>query len=542
MSASGDPLWERLQLDYFRRLSPFRRTKRWLSIGAAILASAWVAQAEVRNDHAIYSSGSLSVSHAPFAADCRKCHLEHWTRFKYVRDDNRKRLAFNNACLECHGKTLGNSLTSQRSGEDRDAQPGASWHVWPRSRQGAEMESDLACSHCHVEHQGEGRLSTMTDEKCVTCHAELTAFSMAPERGREPIAPHVSAFSNEQHPRFRSIRTDPGNIKFTHAEHLMNKRYVKEGYEQLRCDDCHRAGKSVSDWRFGEREEHELSRRALVPGEPALQDAYMGPIRYSLHCKACHRLVVAKEDRDKIGGELGVGRVPHTTPREIRSYLRRALTDYFRGSDPRRVMEAKRETRGDPDPLDMMADEEPAPASQPAPIPKPADPEAAITESLRRIETALYGTQREADRSPDDPSRFETARCALCHVIKPDGDLFSIEASNVPSRWFRHSSFDHGRHKTELLESDSTVIPGQTNACTGCHKITESSGTRIQWKADNRLPSEVLIPDVETCTECHGPSKTSAIGFDGGVGHNCVVCHTFHVPPEAGTMQSASSP
>jgi hypothetical protein len=63
-------------------------------------------------------------------------------------------------------------------------------------------------------------------------------------------------------------------------------------------------------------------------------------------------------------------------------------------------------------------------------------------------------------------------------------------------RWFPHSRFKHDSHR--LLN------------CTACHADAPNS----------RLTSDVLLPTIESCRECHKPT--------GGARTDCAECHTYH--------------
>ena len=55
---------KRIDLQYFRRLHPFRRWRLMLSIALPALAGAWLLGARVTGDQDVYTSGPLSPSHA----------------------------------------------------------------------------------------------------------------------------------------------------------------------------------------------------------------------------------------------------------------------------------------------------------------------------------------------------------------------------------------------------------------------------------------------------------------------------------------------
>ena len=67
-------LAQRIDLDYFKRPSPLRRWRLWLSVTALALAIFWIAWYGVRGDRRVYSAGGLSTAHAVLTARCSACH------------------------------------------------------------------------------------------------------------------------------------------------------------------------------------------------------------------------------------------------------------------------------------------------------------------------------------------------------------------------------------------------------------------------------------------------------------------------------------
>ena len=92
--------------------------------------------------------------------------------------------------------------------------------------------------------------------------------------------------------------------------------------------------------------------------------------------------------------------------------------------------------------------------------------------------------------------------CVFCHIEEKrtgGGDeldpLPVYKKTAIETRWFKHARFNHERHR--MLD------------CTECHKAKESAKT-----------SDVLMPTLEKCQNCHQPSV--------GVRSDCAECHNYH--------------
>ena len=120
---------KRIDLQYFAKLSPFRRLVVMLSVALPLLAGVWILGATVLHKQSVYSSGPFSAAHAVFGAQCALCHVRNASFTAPVKDET---------CLGCHSAPVHN---------DRQT-------FTPR------------CSSCHLEHKGSLRLSATADPGC----------------------------------------------------------------------------------------------------------------------------------------------------------------------------------------------------------------------------------------------------------------------------------------------------------------------------------------------------------------------------------------
>jgi hypothetical protein len=90
--------------------------------------------------------------------------------------------------------------------------------------------------------------------------------------------------------------------------------------------------------------------------------------------------------------------------------------------------------------------------------------------------------------------------CKECHALSyPNGAdaLPEVAKAAITTRWLTHASFDHEAH--------------QMVSCASCHAKAASS----------KETSDVLIPSVQTCKQCHHAGSDAAEA-------RCFECHTYH--------------
>lgn len=101
---------------------------------------------------------------------------------------------------------------------------------------------------------------------------------------------------------------------------------------------------------------------------------------------------------------------------------------------------------------------------------------------------------------------FERRACVTCHEVKAGRDgkgrpAWEVTPVHLNAHWFPSAHFDHGKHKSMV--------------CGDCHDAGKS-----------KEASDVLMPPIETCRNCHDGGERGGEGIASG----CVSCHRFHLP------------
>jgi hypothetical protein len=191
--------------------------------------------------------------------------------------------------------------------------------------------------------------------------------------------------------------------------------------------------------------------------------AYMAPVNYEQHCAACHPL---QFDRRFTGA------APHKDPKVVYEFVSAKLASYI--------------------------------AAHPAEIPLVDEPD-------KRLPTrppqppARNAAEWVRQRLGDAQLLLWRKSCKECHSLSyPNGSdlnnpaaLPVVAKSAITTRWLPHAAFNHEAH--QLVQ------------CASCHaKANASTET-----------SDVLIPGIETCRQCHRSGGDAAAA-------NCSECHGYH--------------
>jgi hypothetical protein len=443
-------LAQRIDLNYFKRPTPLKRAKFWLSILLPLLALVWIAERALSRDSRVYSSGRMSEAHAVLEKECSACHLQQAGPFSAKAADS--------ACLDCHD--------------------GPAHHAAQTSTHG--------CASCHSEHRGRISVTTAPNQACAECHSDLKAI-----RSSAPYASHIRSFE-DGHPEFAALRSvggaaarDPGTIKLNHAIHMKPIRTAPNGPTvQLECGNCHRATAGGADLTYADpkyraatvsyKDADEflpLHSETLKPPRSVTGRELMAPVKFANACAACHLLMFDK--RFDYG-------VPHDRPEVVHAFLVGVFREYIaaHSSEVRVLRDPNRDLTGKPLPSDVRV----------LTLAQWVTERTAEAENLLWRKTCnqchtLTPISKNVGRQIEQPVALESD---VNKLSSSSTELPSIAPASITLCWMPHAKFDHGKHDGFL--------------CVSCHAKALTSTES----------SDVLLPGIETCKKCHAPGAEHA--------------------------------
>jgi hypothetical protein len=375
-------------------------------------------------------------------------------------------------CGACH-KTPFRRVRDDQCLACHEKMPG---HVTDAGLQ-AKLFGHMRCAQCHLDHRGQDEPIRADSGVCMPCHAEVRKFAT------ESTLENVTDFA-KAHPEFRlTVWRGPGpadvvrvkqsnkaelaersNLKFPHDKHLKPGIKGPEGRETLKCDSCHTPDASQQGFQ---------------------------PVKMEKACQRCHEL--------KFEPAITSRQVPHGSALEAWLLIQEFYANISIGDVPVDIVDTGALRRQ---------------------IPMASTP--IVTDEQRR--RALAYARGKAQQIGVD--LFEKRACVVCHDVRRDNKALLAEGSafqpggtaakpegnptvpwtiapvQVAGTWMPKARFDHGKHRTAQTE------------CKDCHQAERS-----------RQSSDVLIPDIASCRECHAGNTP----IPGKVVSTCISCHDFHL-------------
>jgi hypothetical protein len=461
-------LAQRIDLNYFKRPTPLKRAKLWLSVIVPVLALLWIGARIASGDHRVYSSGRMSEPHAVLEKECGVCHLQQAGVFSSKATDN--------ACLACHDGPVHHAVSVATKKQE-------------------------SCAECHTEHRGRINIAAPKSQMCAECHENLNENG-----GTSRYAAHIRSFE-DGHPEFTAVRDgarDLDNIKLNHAIHMKAIRRGPNGpMVTLECGDCHRPTAADVNLAYADpnyraatvsyKDSDEflpIPAGGLKPAKAATGRERMAPVKFANACAACHSLAFDKRFDEG---------VPHDTPEVVHTFVVKKFQQYIatHPAEVRVVREPSRDLTG-----------------------KPLPPE------MRVLTPAQWVNERVADAE----ELLWRKTCNQCHTVAfskagaeaeargaaPNGMLPTIAKANVTLLWMPHAKFDHDAHRgfacvschekalTSTMSSD-ILVPGIAT-CKACHapgldhadSQCSECHTYHDWSKRKEVTPKFTLPGLQT--------------------------------------------
>ncbi len=337
---------------------------------------------------------------------------------------------------------------------------------------------DMQCTSCHLEHKQPAALVQRDPRLCTDCHADLK------QHKSNTRVLDVTDFGTD-HPEFRltvlaSAPTGDGDLSLRWRAVRLDRNDPDHFVEHSHLKFSHlqhlnpKGVKSPT----GERV---LSCQDCHKPNSSGRD--MLPIRMETNCSGCHSLRFDEHDptSDVPHGDLDA------VYKTLREHFSRA---YLVQTGSNGSTTGSRQLR------------------------RPGGEQRVLTER----------EQRRAREWVDEQSLkiarelLEKRVCADCHEVTRDPtktglEQWHVESVRLTSNWMPRARFDHAAHISET--------------CVSCHSSAPKS----------KHATDILLPDIARCRECHGGAGSSA-----KVASDCLMCHPFHIPSRGPWLRTAGKP
>ena len=329
----------------------------------------------------------------------------------------------------------------------------------------------LRCATCHRDHWGEFGLAQQnkmfTQSRCATCHQDIRSSSPQTQ------TKNVRDFVND-HPEFRLQLRDPDNprqlirIRMQGADLLRSESALKFPH------DVHLNTRGVNS------PEGKVKVLCQNCHRSSKDQTTFEPVRFQQHCRSCHEM--------RFDPAVANREIPHGSVDQVLSTLRE-FYGFMKSRPPIPVR--------DQDALPLA-------------LTRPGKPETPFRSYVHFDSNDLLTASAAAT------AIFEKTTCIVCHTPQrvsgpgragttgQDMPQWTIPSIAPAHGWMPQSRFDHRTH--------------QLTECKTCHAAEKSS------KA-----SDVLMPGIAICRDCHAPSSPAAQRASS----DCGTCHSFHTAAKA---------
>ena len=505
---TGKQRSQRIEIDYYRQPTGLTRWRTLCIALGLLLGLGYAAYALVASPATTQlSTGPVALCHAAFENDCSACH-EGFAPMDPATSDLDISLAgifasenlatIEAKCLTCHpvGTHFRDQLTL------------------------ASQSIDQNCAACHHDHRGRDFAIVSHDARqCTQCHADLSAVCRQPPQRRN----RVVGFSAADHGEFSSLATDPGVVKFDHAQHMLPGQVAAGSRGQflhgmLSDSDRIRYGGPDADGdtpvQLSCASCHEMTEASFAARSIGESGRGIEPIDFETHCAACHSMMPGPPSEATLP-------IPHAVAWSQVQLLIDGNAAGEAVSGSRRPVDNDRQT------------------------------EAKVGEgfggnSRRNLSTPPPAA--EGDRPAKTEQTVSVAdvrdQCLKCHDDASVTDQRIASASAglsepmIPERFLQWGEYDHGAHAAM--------------DCRACHAAAYPSETRD----GSGPPSDhttVMIDNIDSCTECHrdpeSPTPASLVSGKTAellgdqatwASDACTTCHGYHTHAAAAVTNAVA--
>jgi hypothetical protein len=369
--------------------------------------------------------------------------------------------AWANDCKACHSEPFKQVQDKDCKGCHRDILDHVDTNI-----ASVDTFKDAECAACHLDHNGLDGLSRQNKSymasNCADCHDDIKK-SFAKTKTED-----VKDFA-DKHPEFRYIvaqsakKGDLARVRIAKQSPLVEKTALKFPHDVHLDKDGVKSPKGKVDM------------NCASCHKPAADGLNFMPVTMKEDCQYCHDL--------KFEPAVSNREVPHGSVEQVLSTLREFYSYVQVNAVP-----------VDENPLTPVIN-----------LVRPGEDEPKVNSFIRSNGNARERAAMSANEL------FEKTSCKLCHAITklsangkqgtPGQDLPQWDVAKLTPRhaWLTSSQFDHAKHR--LAD------------CTDCHQADKSKES-----------SDVLMPTIETCRDCHAGSQHTS----NKLVSDCGMCHGFH--------------
>ncbi|MGP1351698.1 MAG: cytochrome c3 family protein [Parasphingopyxis sp.] len=370
------------------------------------------------------------------------------------------------ACLECHTDIPDHAEADRMAISEPELGAG---RAFLRAVATTFNRPERSCASCHLEHEGAGEMAAAPQQFCADCHTDMDT------RLTDTDILNAHDFGDD-HPEFRPrIMTRPadenGMARYRRVsieddpEENTGLKFPHELHLSETNGVARMAQRLSGTYGFGEALQC-ADCHVTTPDRTRFE-----PINMEANCQMCHSLAF-----DRIGGTIRTLR--HGEPEMVIADIRA----FYRNTAPRR-------------PIDLSGMERRRPGE---------DSRARTVGRYQFAARTRYARANDAIRAVFS----RDGACYDCHAVERPQIRGSLSFDIVPvrqiSRYMHAGWFDHGAHETE--------------ECATCHEADTSEEA-----------SDVLLPGIETCRECHAGGRASG----DEIVSTCAMCHSYHADDAA---------